>query len=418
VAATHASMSESSLSAGGEGAEDGAEFDEALALSGDEDEAASEIKSHDRRRARDCAEDIAAAVEVNTPADAIKALTAAIPDWRPAEGRSLLVSRLKSPKLKFFPTRIPSLTLHPESTQKNDALWALTADEVMRVPSSRASCNLYQTDMIVEVAGVEWLICGFILPHITSADKLHLYQDLTKQPATADWLAVLYHAALLDHQGTESNITTEVCRTHASRVCPAIARMHLDNPSDDVRIGASQAVLNLKAPRERTATEKQPDHRDFQVFAGTAVRDWAVELSGAEGGAMTQDALKFIAMKDAARLAKAANKAAKVKGGGVTRLRVSHPSRSKLGATAGMGMEEIGGASPSLQFNPQSRSSTKYFGAIRLAAQGIILRCTGTWRSSLPPRNMRSSWLASRKRVLLERHSRKRRMRRLRQRLR
>eukprot|EP00966_Prymnesium_polylepis_P332327 7387836-Prymnesium_polylepis.1 len=31
---------------------------------------------------------------------------------------------------------------------------------------------------------------------------------------------------------------------------------------------------------------------------------------------MTQDALKFIAMKDAARLAKAANKAAKVKGGG------------------------------------------------------------------------------------------------------
>ena len=308
-------MSESSLSAGGEGAEDGAEFDEALALSGDEDEAASEIKSHDRRRARDCAEDIAAAVEVNTPADAIKALTAAIPDWWPAEGRSLLVSRLQSPKLKFFPTRIPSLTLHPKSTQKNDALWALTADEVMRVPSSRASCNLYQTDMIVEVAGVEWLICGFILPHITSADKLHLYQDLTKQPATADWLAVLYHAALLDHQGTESNVTTEVCRTHASRVCPAIARMHLDNPSDDVRIGASQTVLNLKAPRERTATEKQPGHRDFQVFAGTAVRDWAVELSGAEGGAMTQDALKFIAMKDAARLAKAANKAAKVKGG-------------------------------------------------------------------------------------------------------
>ena len=129
-------------------------------LGEEEAESPSPIRTDYLHRARDCAEDIAAAVEVNTPADAIKALTAAIPDWWPAEGRSLLVSRLQSPKLKFFPTRIPSLTLHPESTQKNDALWALTADEVMRVPSSRASCNLYQTDMIVEVAGVEWLICG------------------------------------------------------------------------------------------------------------------------------------------------------------------------------------------------------------------------------------------------------------------
>jgi hypothetical protein len=65
--------------------------------------------------------------------------------------------------------------------------------------------------MIVESCGVEWLICGFILPHPTSADKLQVWQDLTKQPATVDWIAVLYHAALLEHEGTECKVTSEVC---------------------------------------------------------------------------------------------------------------------------------------------------------------------------------------------------------------
>ena len=80
------------------------------------------------------------------------------------------------------------------STQLNDALWAFVCDEVMRVPPSRASCNLYKADMIVEVSGVDWLICGFVLPHATSSDKLHLLQDLTKLPATVDWIAVLFNA--------------------------------------------------------------------------------------------------------------------------------------------------------------------------------------------------------------------------------
>jgi hypothetical protein len=102
-------------------------------------------KTADQRRARECADDIAAAaVEVTTPSDAINVLTEAIPDWWPEQGRSLLVSKLQSPRLKFFPRRIPCLTLHPTSTQLNDALWAFTVDEVMRVPPSRASCNLYK----------------------------------------------------------------------------------------------------------------------------------------------------------------------------------------------------------------------------------------------------------------------------------
>jgi hypothetical protein len=70
---------------------------------------------------------------------------------------------------------------------------------------------LYKADMIVEVMGVEWMICGFVLPHMTSPDKLHLYQDLTGQPATVDWIAVLYHSALLGHEGAEGKVTSEVC---------------------------------------------------------------------------------------------------------------------------------------------------------------------------------------------------------------
>ena len=159
-----------------------------------DDEPASDIKTADQRRARECADDIAAAVKVTTPSDAINVLTKAIPDWWPEQGRTLLVSKLQSPRLKFFPTRIPCLTLHPTSTQLNDALWAFTVDEVMRVPPSRASCNLYKADMIVEVSGVDWLICGFVLPHATSSDKVHLLQDLTKLPATVDWIAVLFNA--------------------------------------------------------------------------------------------------------------------------------------------------------------------------------------------------------------------------------
>ena len=190
--------------------EDGAE-EEAVALDEEETEATSDIRSDDRRRARDCAEGIAAAVEATTPADAIKVLTKAIPSTWPAQARSLLVSKLQSPRLRFFPTHLPCLTLHPSSTAMDDALWAFAVDDVIRVPPSRASCNMYQADMIVESSGVEWLICGFILPHATSADKLHVLQDLTKQPATVDWIAVLYHAALLGHKGAECKVTSEVC---------------------------------------------------------------------------------------------------------------------------------------------------------------------------------------------------------------
>eukprot|EP00966_Prymnesium_polylepis_P149394 3451763-Prymnesium_polylepis.1 len=54
---------------------------EAVALSDDdEDEDAAPAGSLGEEEA-DCAEDIAAAVEVTSPADAIKVLTAAIPDW-------------------------------------------------------------------------------------------------------------------------------------------------------------------------------------------------------------------------------------------------------------------------------------------------------------------------------------------------
>ena len=196
-----------------ESEEDLGKGEEAVALDEEEDEPPrSDIKTDDVLRARDCAEGIAAAaIEVTTQSDAIALLLKAIPDEWPAPARSLLASKLQSPRLRFFPARLPSLTLHPSSTAMDDALWALTVDDVVRVPPSRAPCNLYKADMIVESCGVEWLICGFILPHPTSADKLQVWQDLTKQPATVDWIAVLYHAALLEHEGTECKVTSEVC---------------------------------------------------------------------------------------------------------------------------------------------------------------------------------------------------------------
>ena len=160
-------------------------------------EPVSEIKTADHRRARECADDIAAAaVEVTTPSDAIDVLTKAIPDDWPPQARDIIVAKLQSPRLRFFPAYLPSITLHPSSTTMDDALWAFVVDEVVRVPPSRASCNLYSADMIVEVLGIDWLICGFILLHATSADKVNLLvlQDLTKQPATVDWIVVLFNS--------------------------------------------------------------------------------------------------------------------------------------------------------------------------------------------------------------------------------
>jgi hypothetical protein len=85
-----------------------------------------------------------------------------------------------------------------------DALWAIATDEVVRLPLSRTSCNLFKHDTIVAVAGCKWLICGFILPHAMSPDKLHIFFDLTNQAMVNDWIAVLFNA----HAG--GGVTSEV----------------------------------------------------------------------------------------------------------------------------------------------------------------------------------------------------------------
>ena len=174
---------------------------------GEEEEgaAASEIKSADQRRARECADDIdAAGTPVTTRSEAIDELCKAMPAFWTQPARDLLVSKLNSPSIKFFPTRLPTITLHADSTRMDDALWAMVTDEVMRLPLSRTACNLFKHDMIVAVAGCEWLICGFILPHATSPDKLHLFFDLTNQATVNDWIAVLFNA----HAG--GGVTSEV----------------------------------------------------------------------------------------------------------------------------------------------------------------------------------------------------------------
>jgi len=58
----------------------------------------------------------------------------------------------------------------------------------------------------------------------------------------------------------------------------------------------------------------QHGHPDFEKFYGSAVRDWATAMTTGDGGTMTAEAMNFIAMKEAARLVKAADrKAAKSK---------------------------------------------------------------------------------------------------------
>jgi hypothetical protein len=58
----------------------------------------------------------------------------------------------------------------------------------------------------------------------------------------------------------------------------------------------------------------QHGHPDFEKFYGSAVRDWATAMTSGDGGNMTAEAMNFIAMKEAARLVKAADrKAAKSK---------------------------------------------------------------------------------------------------------
>ena len=183
--------------------------------SSDEDEGESPVvlKTADQQRARACGKALAAEAaegepeageEEDEPAQLPKVssgeehlplLVAAMPiDWD-QQIKDFYKERLGGGKL-FYPRGVPNCFLHPSGDGKDDALWVFQAQELLRLPPSRKQTNRLLHGHVASAAGCEYLLVGFVLCASTSQNKTQLFQDLTNQPVTNDWVAVLFHGKL------------------------------------------------------------------------------------------------------------------------------------------------------------------------------------------------------------------------------
>jgi hypothetical protein len=117
------------------------------------------------------------------------------PPGMPDEVREPIESRLKD-ACQFRPVVCPHLLVHPDSKSADNALYLLLCCHLRRTRlSSRGMThNVIKNDMVATAHGAEFVVCGFLLAHATSAAGMHLFQDGFAQASLKEWIAILFNA--------------------------------------------------------------------------------------------------------------------------------------------------------------------------------------------------------------------------------
>jgi hypothetical protein len=117
------------------------------------------------------------------------------PPGMPQEVREPIETRLQD-ACQFRPVVCPHLLVHPGSKTADNALYLLMCCHLRRTRASSRGMtyNDIKNDMIVTSHGAEFVVCGFVLAHATSATAMNLFQDGFAQASLKEWIAILFNA--------------------------------------------------------------------------------------------------------------------------------------------------------------------------------------------------------------------------------
>ena len=188
--------------------------------------------------------------KVSSADELLPLLRAAMPtDWN-KEIKDFYEERLGGGKL-FYPAAVPNCFLHPSSEGKDDALWVMQAQELLRLPPSRKQANQLLHGHVASAAGCEYLLVGFVLCASTSQNKTQLFHELTNQPVTNDWVAVLFNAKLNGCYTCTVRQSPLCCDVRCCVVCGGVCAWSLERSSRERLI-----VLRASPPRRPQAASR------------------------------------------------------------------------------------------------------------------------------------------------------------------